>query len=82
MISEYNDGFKKINLEISNRRKELGSKTRIAISQAQEQITDLLKKKQPFTFFRKERDAKIDATIATVEQHIEHFKKQLECDIL
>lgn len=82
MISEYNDRFKKINLEISNRRKELESKTRIAISQAQEQITDLLKKKQSFTFFGKERDAKIDASIATIEQHIEQLKKQLECDIV
>lgn len=82
MISEYNDGFKKINLEISNRRKEFESKTRIAISQAQEQITDLLKKKQSFTFFGKERDAKIDASIATIEQHIEQLKKQLECDIV
>lgn len=81
IISEYNDECKKINLGILNQRKELESKTRIAISQAQQQISDLLKKKQPFTFFRKERDAKIDATIATVEQHIEQLKKQLEHDI-
>ena len=33
-------------------------------------------------FFRKERDAKIDATIATIERHIEQLKKQLECDIV
>ena len=82
MISEYNDGFKKINLEISNQRKELESKAQIEISQAQQQISDLLKKKQSFTFFGKERDAKIDASIATIEQHIEQLKKQLECDIV
>lgn len=82
LISAYNDECYKINAKTSSRRKELESKAQAAISQVQEQITDLLKKKQPFTFFRKERDAKIDATIATVEQHIEQLKKQLECDIV
>lgn len=82
LISAYNDECYKINAKTSSRRKELERKAQVATSQAQEQITDLLKKKQPFTFFRKERDAKIDATIATVEQHIERLKNQLECDIV
>ena len=31
-------------------------------------------------FFRKERDAKIDATIATIERHVEQVKASLASD--
>lgn len=65
---------------MSNRKKELENKAQVAISQAQQQIADLLKKKQSFTFFRKERDAKIDATIATIERYVEQVKASLASD--
>lgn len=80
IVTVYNDGCKKINAEMSNRKKELENKAQVAISQAQQQIADLLKKKQSFTFFRKERDAKIDATIATIERYVEQVKANLASD--
>ena len=80
IVTVYNDGCKKINAEMSSRKKELENKAQVAISQAQQQIADLLKKKQSFTFFRKERDAKIDATIATIERYVEQVKANLASD--
>ena len=80
IVTVYNDGCKKINAEMSNRKKKLENKAQVAISQAQQQIADLLKKKQSFTFFRKERDAKIDATIATIERYVEQVKANLASD--
>ena len=82
LIDHYNTECSEIDLEATARRKELESRAQNEIAQAQKQIGDLLKKKQSFTFFRKERDAKIDATIATIERHVEQLKKQLECDIV
>lgn len=82
LVERYNTECSEIDLEATARRKELESRAQNEIAQAQKQIGDLLKKKQSFTFFRKERDAKIDATIATIERHIEQLKKQLECDIV
>ena len=80
IVTVYSDGYKKINAEMSNRKKKLENKAQVAISQAQQQIADLLKKKQSFTFFRKERDAKIDATIATIERYVEQVKASLASD--
>lgn len=82
LIDCYNTECSKIDSEATAAGNGLESRARNEIAQAQKQIGDLLKKKQSFTFFRKERDAKIDATIATIERHIEQLKKQLECDIV
>lgn len=82
LIDCYNTECSKIDSEVTAARNGLESRAQNEIAQAQKQIGDLLKKKQSFTFFRKERDAKTDATIATIERHIEQLKKQLECDIV
>lgn len=71
LVDHYNTECSETDSEATSRRKELESRAQNEITQAQKQIGDLLKKKQSFTFFRKERDAKIDATIATIERHIE-----------
>lgn len=47
------------------------------IRRAEWQISNLSKKKETFTLFRKKRDTKIDAEIATVRQHIEQAKAEI-----
>lgn len=53
IVTVYNDGCKKITAEMSNRKKELENKAQVAISQAQQQIADLLKKKAVVYLFQK-----------------------------
>lgn len=79
--NRYCTAMKKINLDNEHRRQALETKACNIIEQSQHQIDELLKKKEPFVFFRKERDAKIDATIATIERHIEQVKAELADDI-
>lgn len=47
------------------------------ISRAEWQISNLSKKKETFTLFRKKRDTKIDAEIAAIRQHIEQAKAEI-----